>query len=48
MRKMLANDLMFKEEEYLTMLRKYLNMFIIEYTQIVGVSAIEHQIELKL
>ena len=45
---MLAKDLTLEErEEYLLMLRKYQNIFITDYSQIVGVDAIEHRIELR-
>ena len=45
---MLAKDLTVEEErDYLTMLSKFPKLFITDYTQIVGVDAIEHRIELK-
>ena len=48
LRKMLSTDLTAdEEEEYLTMLKKYPNLFITDYSQIIGVTAIEHRIELK-
>ena len=45
--KIIAKDLTEEEErEYLTMLKKYPNLFITDYSQIIGVTAIEHRIEL--
>lgn len=45
---MLSSDLMSEErEEYITMLKRYPNMFIIDYSQIKGVTVIEHKIELR-
>ena len=44
----MASDLTIEEERnYLTMLSKFPKLFITDYTQIVGVDAIEHRIELK-
>ena len=45
---MLVSDLMSEErEEYIAMLKRYPNMFIIDYSQIKRVTVIEHKIELR-
>ena len=45
---MLADDLSSQEEEeYLTMLRRYPGIFITDYSQIKGVTVVEHGIEIR-
>ena len=45
---MLASELISEERaEYIAMLKKYPNMFITDYSQIKGVTVIEHKIELR-
>ena len=46
--KMLAKDLSAEEkEDFKTMLRKYPSLFISDYGEITGVTAVQHQINLK-
>ena len=48
MEKMLAKDLSAtKKEEFKVMLRKHLSLFISDYGEITGVTAVQHQINLK-
>lgn len=47
LQKVIAKDLTEEEGiEYLTMLKKYPNLLITDYSQIIGVTAIEHRVEL--
>ena len=45
--KMLAKDLYVEEKEDKVMLRRYTSLFIFDYGEITGVTAVQHQINLK-